>query len=1179
MSYSTGCLGTGYRILLSCMAMGVLCAGAQNRDWPGNKEIALQQKVFIDLQVIDHHNLRRYRPDEPEVVAREVAQIKRNMDVAAQLGFTSYLLFQEEAFPELLTWGGKHEPDDKLRKALREVLDHATARGLGLHLHCNEFMWPKDVGVPYGNTDQAWETYRNALKELIAIYPEIAGFEVTADETSGALNTKEGVLKFHNETARALNSDGRKRLALMRTWQRVSDFMGSPSTLGNGDEPNVIFSVKNTDGDFQITKGFDADFIGAVKAVDRLLVEFDAWREHETHNIFPVYLGEYWAARFQQLKNAGVQRIGVRFNWNSGEFPITERPWANWVNAFTLVRLAENPDSHPDDILREFVDIYFPAHSREAAFSIYKGSFDYVKALYYHDGEKITDHGRVNRARKIGDKSVPKDWMTQVDARLEQMMKLIGQLPSKGAYKAEFERGAKAVAYMSKAIGLQLGAAGDRGLIREWQEYDPASYEELCGRNAGETAKTMKTGGSGVPKPAFASQVAAVQGDVYEAETARIFGTQLVRPGSKDYKQGATGNAYVDFLKDRGETVTWVTAELKTAGRRVLSFRYALDDESPRPMRLKVNGKTAVEAVPFVGTGDWERWSVVSVEAHFDQGANRIALESSGKSGPNLDHVVIGTPTNDNLSATKPLSSSTPSDNPKTGTVSPRSVPGESFRQGETRVMLYPVTSTALRGNRVRGTLGGKPVHFEPFRTSADYYYDVEYAWLAADGQLEFNLNIDGNVEGACLRTIRQEIPLTCRGSELRFSVPGPGHYYLQIPKMARPLPGQPDSGTFTVLFIVDDIEKHSLLRAAGSASGARIVTHSGIVSDLDKDQTAALNALLQQGGTFHFPAGIYRVDCLRVPSSTTIHLAPGSIIQATDSPVSKSAPFFDLTCSRNVRICGPGTIDGNAEPFHLIQTEHSSDITIEDVLFRNCASWAIHLFLVERATVRNVRVLSGKDGIDPDCAKNVTIESCLVMAKDDAIVVKTRKPQASTEGVVVRDCIVASDASALKIGTETRALIRDVTFENCDVFDSDRGIIMYARDGGPIENVTWRNIHMQMLNWPHETGGAPFQFVTTKRDGVTPVRSILVQDVTTEALVPSEFAGLEQAPLDGLTMRDITVRAVNPIESGQPLFRLLRFTGFCVDGLTVQWNGHRDLWGGVFGPGRVKLLRMREED
>jgi hypothetical protein len=301
---------------------------------------------------------------------------------------------------------------------------------------------------------------------------------VTADETGGALEEKEGVLKFHNETARALCSDGRRRIALMRTWQRV-DVLGSPTTLGATDEPNVRFSIKNTDGDFGVVKGLDDEFLETVGDPSRLLVEFDAWREYETHNIFPVYLGDYWAPRFRALAGMGVNRIGVRFNWNSGTFAITERPWSNWVNVFCFVRLAENPNADPEEILREYVALYYPHAARKIAFDIYKRSFGFVRDLYWHDGEKITDHGRVNRERKIGNRSVPADWFARVDRLTEEMLGTIDKLPDDGAHKEHLRQGAVVISYLSKACGLQLGAEGDAGFLDQWKRMDPVSFDKL----------------------------------------------------------------------------------------------------------------------------------------------------------------------------------------------------------------------------------------------------------------------------------------------------------------------------------------------------------------------------------------------------------------------------------------------------------------------------------------------------------------------------------------------------------------------------------------------------------------------------------------------------------------------------------------------------------------------------
>ena len=466
---------------------------SQDLNWPGQAAIAVKAKTFDELQVIDHWNLRYYGAYDDFTLKEQVAQIKRNMEVAAGLGFTSYLLFQKDAFPELLTWGGRHEPDQDLRRAIREVLDYATERGLKLYLHCNQFMWPDEVNVAFGNSQAAWETYRQAIEELIALYPGLAGFEVTADETSGALETREGVLKFHNETARALRADGRERTALMRTWQRVG-FLGSPDTLGRTDDHNVLFSVKNTNGDFGVVKGFDDGFFKTVTNPSRLLVEFDAWREYETHNVFPVYLGDYWAPRFRRLAEIGVKCVGLRFNWNSGRYPITERPWANWVNVFTFVRLAEDPYADPDVILSEFVQLYFPPEAHKVAFDLYKASLDFVKGLYWIEGKNIADHGRANREIKLDGKDVPAEWLDQIDASLLHMLSRIDALPEADSYKENLHRGALAVAYLSKASAMQIGADVDPAILDEWQRTDPESFEELRGSRAIEmfTAKATR---------------------------------------------------------------------------------------------------------------------------------------------------------------------------------------------------------------------------------------------------------------------------------------------------------------------------------------------------------------------------------------------------------------------------------------------------------------------------------------------------------------------------------------------------------------------------------------------------------------------------------------------------------------------------------------------------------------
>jgi hypothetical protein len=154
---------------------------------------------------------------------------------------------------------------------------------------------------------------------------------------------------------------------------------------------------------------------------------------------------------------------------------------------------------------------------------------------------------------------------------------------------------------------------------------------------------------------------------------------------------------------------------------------------------------------------------------------------------------------------------------------------------------------------------------------------------------------------------------------------------------------------------------------------------------------------------------------------------------------------------------------------------------------------------------------------------------------------------------------------SALKIGTETRGPIRDVTFEDCDVFDGERGIVLYAQDGGPVERVVWRNIRLFMIDWPQEkNSGTVFYLVISRRGGATPVRQCRIENVTANWVYHSEFAGLPDAPLDGVTLRHIQIK-VDPPKSGKPsLFVCGDNVRLSLEGLTLDWQGNQARWAGV---------------
>ena len=508
----------------------------------------------------------------------------------------------------------------------------------------------------------------------------------------------------------------------------------------------------------------------------------------------------------------------------------------------------------------------------------------------------------------------------------------------------------------------------------------------------------------------------------------------------------------------------------------------------------------------------------------------------------------------------------------------------------ETKVQFYPVPPDMRSDGKVEATVNGSPVALEYFRNYPTYYYDVNYCRFATDGPVDVALILGTHFDKAFLRGLLCDIPFTREGNKLRFVLPGPGHYYLQLPDVLSPIPGNEKSGTYTVAFWIDDLNELNDKKMNYEDSDVTVVTNKGVASHDTKDQTVAIQSILDKGGRIFFPAGIYRTGRLTIHSNTEIYLAPGALLKAVDNLAAIVSRFIYIHNEAYIKIHGPGTIDANYGPLfletkniHIIDIVDCHHIELEDVCLRNCNSWALHLFGSDQIRCHNLRILSGKDGIDPDSASDVMIDGVFIMAKDDAVAVKTRKPPKATERVTVRNSIVASDASALKIGTETNSLIRDILFENCDVFDSDRGLVLYARDGGPIENVVWRNIRLFMIHWPHETGGTPIQLFITQRHGLTPVRNLVIEHINANVIVPCGLAGLPDAPLSSVLLRSVTLRMDAPrggdsffrgnadayspkfIESQiaprPDVFKTGKYLDIELDGLTIDWQGNRPLW------------------
>ena len=289
-----------------------------------------------------------------------------------------------------------------------------------------------------------------------------------------------------------------------------------------------------------------------------------------------------------------------------------------------------------------------------------------------------------------------------------------------------------------------------------------------------------------------------------------------------------------------------------------------------------------------------------------------------------------------------------------------------------------------------------------------------------------------------------------------------------------------------------------------------------GAVGDGIHNDTAAIQAAIDAccaagGGRVLLPGGrVYRAGLLRLGSHLELHLEAGAILKGSDNlddyrlfgglaaPQKRDVPSY-VNCEYagapthfflyardccDLSITGRGIIDGNEEIFYgevtkwhieglfyprapMLFAENVDQLTIENVTFRRSAFWTVHLVGCRDVLISGIRILNNLrmancDGIDPDHCQNVRIANCHIECADDCIVFKNTAAAMQygpCENITVTGCTLISTSAAIKFGSESEALFRNIIVENCVISRSNRGISLQLRDPGSIENVLFHNI------------------------------------------------------------------------------------------------------------------------
>jgi polygalacturonase len=261
----------------------------------------------------------------------------------------------------------------------------------------------------------------------------------------------------------------------------------------------------------------------------------------------------------------------------------------------------------------------------------------------------------------------------------------------------------------------------------------------------------------------------------------------------------------------------------------------------------------------------------------------------------------------------------------------------------------------------------------------------------------------------------------------------------------------------------------------------------------------ARIDAASQKsGGIVRVEKGTHVVGQLQLKSNVTLELDEGAILLAStnrfDYSLKKVRAFIGAVGATNVTVCGKGVIDGRgralvwdimqgmalsnqfeyaswmkAPPVHprpdererplLLSFYYCTNVVVRDVELRNGACWMNTYHYSRGVTIDGVKIVGrgfwNNDGIDLCDTSDVLVQNCFIDSADDSICLKSHALKGLSENIVIRNCKIRSSGSAIKFGTASAGVFRNIRIENIEVFDTFRSAIaIESVDGSDISDV-----------------------------------------------------------------------------------------------------------------------------
>jgi len=256
------------------------------------------------------------------------------------------------------------------------------------------------------------------------------------------------------------------------------------------------------------------------------------------------------------------------------------------------------------------------------------------------------------------------------------------------------------------------------------------------------------------------------------------------------------------------------------------------------------------------------------------------------------------------------------------------------------------------------------------------------------------------------------------------------------------------------------------------------------------------------------------------------------------------------------------GPIKYKFRPGMMMVFMKCENIKILNVTLKDTPEWTMRVgdcddVLIKGVSIKTNILVPNSDGVHFTNSRNIRIADCDFRCGDDAIIVtgfderidvhgKLMEMDANpqlygnktgiSENIVVSNCVLMSRSAAIRIGYGEHT-IRNAVFSNIVIYDSNRGIGIFARDTASIENIEFNNIQINTrLHKGHWWGkGEPIHVSAIRQKENVPVgviKNIRFSNITASAetgilLLSDETDKIQNLKFDNL---DLTIRK-SPID------------------------------------------------